>query len=135
MIRLRLLGECTIEVDDAVVGPDAQLLFATLLYLAMERGTRVPRRQLHLLLWPDADDAHGRHCLRQVLYKLRHMGVPLETTQSLAWLPDEQIEGDVVAVQRGTLPALPEARGDEWPSRTSAPGEFLPGYAPAFSAP
>ena len=52
MIRLRTLGACVIHVGDTVVGPDAERLFAVLLYLVTERGRRTARRTIQDLLWP-----------------------------------------------------------------------------------
>jgi DNA-binding SARP family transcriptional activator len=77
LVKLHALGQCLIQVDDARIGPDSDLLFGTLLYLVMERGTRVPRSSLVELLWPDVEPERARHCFRQVLYKLRRAGVEL----------------------------------------------------------
>lgn len=129
MIRLRLLGESVIEVDGAPVAPDSQAIFATLLHLGLTRGTRLSRGALHRLLWPAAAEERGRHNLRQTLYKLRQLGVDLDTTPSSILLRPADVEGEVVAIARGEpLPAERVTRG-------RGLGEFLPGYAPAFSAP
>ena len=74
MIRLRTLGECIIEVDGERITPEYDSLFAALVYLTAERGRRVTRQALAELLWPHHDVAKGRHCLRQLLYRLRLVG-------------------------------------------------------------
>jgi DNA-binding SARP family transcriptional activator len=129
LVRLRLLGEAAIDVDGMPVGPESQVLFALLLVLALERGRRLARTALHRLLWPGADDDSGRHNLRQVLYKLRQLGVPMEATQSSVMLAPSVVTGELVALTVGdpTVGARLAAGGRL--------GDFLPGYAPAFSAP
>ena len=67
MIRLRTLGACVIDVGGAAIGPEAERLFAVLLYLVTERGRRTARRTIQDLLWPDATEENGRHNLRQVI--------------------------------------------------------------------
>lgn len=129
MIRLRLLGESTIEVDGTPVGPESQVLFAVLLVLALERGKRLARTALHRLLWPGADDESGRHNLRQVLYKLRQLGVPLEGTQGSVQLPAHLVEGELVALITNA-----EGLGERLLAGRRV-GELLPGYAPTFSSP
>jgi DNA-binding SARP family transcriptional activator len=74
MLYLRTLGESVIEVGDIHLGPNAAHPFAVLLYLAFERGRRVPRAQLQELLYPHADDRAGSHSLRQLLYRVRKAG-------------------------------------------------------------
>lgn len=129
MVRLRLLGETAIDVDGTPVGPESQVLFAVLLVLALERGKRIARPALHRLLWPDADEDSGRHNLRQVLYKLRQVGAPLDATQSSVMLPAAQVTGELVELmtQAGAI-------GQRLVAGRRV-GELLPGYAPAFSAP
>ena len=39
MVKLRILGECVIEVGDRCIGPESPQLFAFLLYLGSEAGT------------------------------------------------------------------------------------------------
>jgi DNA-binding SARP family transcriptional activator len=59
------------------VGPDAELAFALLLVLTLSEGRPLGRRQLIDLLWPATTEARARHNLRQALYKLRQLGVPV----------------------------------------------------------
>ena len=78
MIRLRTLGDSTIEVGTSRIGPDSTVLFALLLYLAVERGRPIPRARLRELLWPGVPEKKAWHSLRQLLYRLRQMGVPID---------------------------------------------------------
>ena len=94
MIRLRAIGECVIEVDGARLAPDAELAFALLLVLAMAGGRPIGRRQLVDLLWPATTEIRARHNLRQALYKLRQLGVPVETESNRLRLPVTALAAD-----------------------------------------
>jgi DNA-binding SARP family transcriptional activator len=75
LIRVRTLGQNVIEVGSASIRPDAEVIFATLLVLCAERGRRVEREAIIDLLWPRESVARRKHNLRQVLYKIRQLGV------------------------------------------------------------
>lgn len=129
MIRLRTLGACVIDVGGAVVGPDAERLFAVLLYLVTERGRRTARRTIQDLLWPDASEENGRHNLRQVIYKLRQYGVELGGGNRDVQLYADQVGHDPFdALSRDAATAGDALLGGE-------AGEYLAGYAPGFSEP
>ena len=128
MIRLHALGACVIEVGDHQIGPDAEMAFALLLVLVLAHGRVMPRQALVDLLWPAAEPDRARHNLRQTLYKLRQLGVPLETHAHQVRLPAEAIVPDVLLhgdVERAPMSDLlrPE----------QAFGEFLAGYTPRVS--
>ena len=78
-IRLKAMGATQITTPRAVIEPSAELVFATALYLLLERRDVTPRRLLHEMLWPDASDETGSHRLRQTLFKLRKLGFPVES--------------------------------------------------------
>ena len=90
-IRLRILGESVIQVGETIVEPSATHLFALLLYLAVERGKLMSRGQLASMLFPEASATNAGHNLRQLLYRLRRMGVPLETTAAAVKLLAEGV--------------------------------------------
>jgi DNA-binding SARP family transcriptional activator len=69
VIHLHTLGDTLIKVGEKNVRPSSPLVFGALLYLAMERGRRVPRAALQELLFPEADERSGAHSLRQLLYR------------------------------------------------------------------
>jgi DNA-binding SARP family transcriptional activator len=129
MLRLRVLGECVIETGSARVAPDSERLFAALLYLCLERGRSVGRQTLIQLLWPGVVDENGRHNLRQTLYKARRVGVALECTQSHVFLAAQEVDAAFAEL------LSPEGIEARLLARGLALGEFLPGYAPTFSAP
>ena len=94
MIYLHTLGDALIRVGEKEIRPTAPLVFAALLYLGMERGRRVPRTALQELLFPDADERSGAHSLRQLLYKLRQLGAPLDADASSVALQANSVHDD-----------------------------------------
>src|SRR5687767_8492811 len=122
MIHLHTLGDSLITVGEKDIRPTAPLLFAALLYLGMERGRRVPRTALQGLLFPKSDERSGAHSLRQLLYKLRQLGAPIEVDTTTASIRPEHVSDDSTAelsVTNGHLAGI--ALG------------FLPDYAPKLS--
>lgn len=125
MIVGRTLGQCVIEIGTARLGPESEVVFGAMLYLLSHAGRPVPRRALLELLWPSADEAHGRHCLRQTIYRLRRLGAPLDAgverigiPLALATLDHERITGCPAVLLDAPHLLL---------------GAYLPAYAPAFS--
>lgn len=94
MIYLHTLGDTLIKVGEKEIRPTSPMLFAVLLYLGMERGRRVPRTALQELLFPNADERSGAHSLRQLLYKLRQLGVPIDGDSSSVVLDADQVHDD-----------------------------------------
>src|SRR5688572_2330364 len=92
MMHLHTLGDSLIKVGEKEIRPTSPLVFAALLYLGMERGRRVPRAALQELLFPKSDERSGAHSLRQLLYKLRQLGAPLEADAGSVLLPAACVE-------------------------------------------
>src|SRR5258705_9367604 len=97
MIHLHTLGDAVITVGEKEIRPTAPLVFAALLYLAVERGRRVPRTALQEMLFPNVDERSGAHSLRQLLYKLRHLGAPIDADSASVLLRAEHVRDDAVA--------------------------------------
>lgn len=128
MIRLRAVGECVIEVGEGrVVGPDAEMAFAVLLVLALARGRPLGRQWLVDLLWPATTEARARHNLRQTLYKLRQLGVPVEGRGHQLLLHFEEIADSPLLDEEGEAVQQALLRPDQ------PFGEFLAGYTPQVS--
>jgi DNA-binding SARP family transcriptional activator len=86
-LLFRTLGAAEIHIGAGpVVGPSAERLFTLLVLTAMTPDHVLPRAQLLELVWPDLDEEGARHSLRQHLYKLKQLGVPLSTTRSTVTL-------------------------------------------------
>jgi DNA-binding SARP family transcriptional activator/tetratricopeptide (TPR) repeat protein len=94
MIYLHTLGDALIRVGEKDIRPTAPLVFAALLYLGMERGRRVPRAALQELLFPNVDERSGAHSLRQLLYKLRQLGAPLDADSSSVAIQTDRVHDD-----------------------------------------
>jgi DNA-binding SARP family transcriptional activator len=121
-IRLRILGESVIQVGETIVEPSATHVFALLLYLAIERGKVIVRGQLGSMLFPEVSRSSAGHNLRQLLYRLRRMGVPLEATAAAVRLPAESV---VEAPESILSRCAGDAARNESPSFT-----LLPTYSP-----
>ena len=89
MIELHTLGDAVIRIGKREIRPTSPAVFAALLYLGVERGRRVPRTALQELLFPETDERSGAHSLRQLLYKLRQLGVEVESTPTSLALKQE----------------------------------------------
>ncbi len=123
MIELHTLGDAVIKIGTKEVRPTSPMVFAALLYLCVERGRRVPRAALQELLFPDVDERSGAHSLRQLLYKLRQLGVPLDS--------------DAVSVRIATAPSIDfETLCGAELLQSAAAGrlDFLPGFGERISS-
>ena len=129
MIRVRTLGQSWIHVDSVALGPDAEIVFAALVLLTVEPGKRITRGELLGILWPAATASRARHCLRQTIYRMRTLGVPLEVSRTHRRVRPEAVDCDVDALLR-----IRQADDLERVDETIG-GPFLPGYAPSFSEP
>ena len=127
LVTVHALGQAEIEVGRTRIAPTSTKKFAFLLFLASERGRRVPRSALQELLFPDAEDKSAAHALRELIYQLRHGRVPLETDKASVGLSAEAVRSDFSEVVEAEVLDERQVRAVE--------GGFLPGYAPSFSRP
>jgi DNA-binding SARP family transcriptional activator len=125
LVRLHTLGQCVIETEKGRLLPSASVPFGLVVYMAMERGRNVPRTQLLDLFYPDATTKSGSHCLRQILYNLRQMGIPIVAEGRHVQLPAERVVAD-----HDRVFAIPGVDGC---AAAAVAGGFLPGFAPALS--
>ena len=100
----------------------------------MERGRSVPKERLRALFWPSVPDANARHSLRQILYRVRRLGVDLTTTASTVVLNDSAVDADFDVLGRSLTPDGSIVEGAAYATLTVR-GAFLDGYAPSFSEP
>ena len=73
MIFLRALGTAEIDTGTVVLTPSQEIVFATALYLIVERGKPVSRNLIASLLWPRVAETARAHRLRQTLLQLRKL--------------------------------------------------------------
>ena len=128
MIRLRTLGECTIQVADKPIGPESEILFALVLYLGSARGKRITRSEIMSLLWPQCSESNARHRLRQGLYQLRRLGAPVSATMANVLLNEADIWLDYAQPPKHRRKLLQDLA-------MNSAVDFLPGYHPDISEP
>ena len=75
MFRLRLLGGFALEVPDGTPAPELsqRRARAVLAVLAVCGDLGCTRERLIALLWPESDEAHSRHGLRDALHAIRQV--------------------------------------------------------------
>ncbi len=127
MIRLLVVGQAGIELDGKRLTTESEIVFGMLLYLAPRAGDAVSREEAQALFWPEISHTRGRHCLRQALYRLRQLGVPLRSDNGSFGIALSDVSTDYAALTADDVPAATY--------RTIAIGEVLPGYHPVFATP
>lgn len=124
-ISVRTLGCVTIDVGKRRLGPSSGRLFGLLLYLASRRGHPTSRRVVQELLFPESANGHAAHNLRQLLYRLRQLGVPMDADADQLRLRLEDVSVDWwQLVEEGPV--------DQTELEQLAQGVF-PGYSPDVS--
>ena len=79
MIQVQVIGDASIEAPAGRLTPANPLLFWTALYLVDHAGERISRATLIELLWPRVARSKQGTRLRQLLRRLRAMGLPFTT--------------------------------------------------------
>jgi DNA-binding SARP family transcriptional activator len=130
VVKVRVLGETSAEVNGRQFGPDATHVFAALLVLALQPQHRVTRQRLGTLLWSDAPANRRAERLRWLLSKMRGLGVPLDVTSADVCLA-ATIEVDYVTLLSALDTAAPDclARLDDL---GAVFGDYAPDFSPAF---
>ncbi|MGQ0648750.1 MAG: AAA family ATPase, partial [Gemmatimonadaceae bacterium] len=120
-------GPSVFQTELGRIEPDAEVHFAILLLAsAGDPVAGVPRDELAALLWPDSPLELGRHSLRQAMYRLRQVGVPIHLRGGHVILEENDTEIDLRDLMHG-----PVVRDDLLRIATLP---FLPGYTPRFGA-
>ena len=91
--------------------PSATQLFALLLYLALERGRAISRAELGAVLFAEEHPPTAAHNLRQLLYRVRRMGIPMESESLSVSLPEQVVEDGIahaLSATPGATPSTPE---------------------------
>ncbi len=89
------LGHAEIRVGHAIITPTSDRLFALTFHLCLRAGEYITRDELVALFWSDAPPTKARHSLRQMLYRLRQMGLPLLDAGDAVHLPEAAVSCDV----------------------------------------
>jgi DNA-binding SARP family transcriptional activator len=105
MIRLHTIGPIAVQVGDTPVPPSNDLIVAALLFLVVNRGKRVSRREFAQMFFPNANGEKA-HSGRQLVYRLRQLGIDIVGDSTTISLPESEAQWDVdCLLARGT--ALP----------------------------
>jgi DNA-binding SARP family transcriptional activator len=104
LVSVRALGPLRIScANDATVSLTQPRRSALLSYLLLARPRGLHARDtLVALLWPDADQAHGRHALRNALHAIRHAlgdDVVLTAGDEFVGVANERIACDALAFE------------------------------------
>jgi len=127
VIEARCFGRSEIVTQAGHILPTSELLFAVALYLCVRAGELVSRTELVELFWPHADEAKGRHSVRQLLYRLKEVGVTLDGDGELLSLSPARVRCDLADALRSDW--IIEA--DE--ATIAAACDALPGLTRRFS--
>ena len=126
-VHCAVLGQTEIRTDGIRLTPEAERQFGMALFFCVNAGREVPRDEVAALFWPEHDTEAARHCLRQALYRLRAVGVPVRSGAKTSKLDERLVEADYATViAEGASSSVYLALSEL---------AVLPGYAPRFSAP
>ena len=111
VLRLQCLGDARIITPSAELDPSGKVVFAVALYLILERNGRTPRRVLQEIMWPGIRPEIAAHRLRQALFKLRRLGIPVEADGKCGIILDAKVVTDFEEFERsnGTNPTIDRA--------------------------
>lgn len=129
-VTLSLLGEARVTFGDVTVSPDNERLFALLLILTLSEGRVINREWLAETLWPAEADEHARkHSLRQLLYKLRQLGGPVDATPGTVCLSAHLVDLDVAPPEPSRLACAVPRDVQRYAE------QILAGFDPSWSTP
>ena len=98
MVRLSTIGPVSVKVGTKVVAPTNDQVVAALLFLVAERGSPISRRLFAEMFFPAVDAEAQSHSGRQLVYRLRKMGVALSGDAVTITLDADKAEWDVDAL-------------------------------------
>ena len=126
-VKVRLLGECAVQVGDYRITPDAPRLFALSLYMAQAQGRWIHKSELLDLLFPKTKGpSHASHSLRQLVYRLRGIGMQIHAD-------GQRLRVDANGI-RSTLTEWTELSRADRLIADVADFRILPAYEPAISS-
>lgn len=91
-VRVQAYGACTVDVAGSRLGRGADIVVSVLLFMVSAPGMQMPREAIVQMLWPNSPEKRQQGNLRQVLYKLRLMGVDIEMRGDVVVLDGRQVE-------------------------------------------
>lgn len=129
-VHLKILGDATIIIGNEAVTPRSPHLFGLALYLLIERDRAISRQHLQSLLFSEATRAaSASHSVRQLVYRLRKLGLNIEEHST-----GLRIGKHVVSGPLDFLSSLDERSRDALqPEVLRVLPSYAPRLAPAFS--
>src|SRR3990172_1078874 len=124
-VRCQVLGRAEIHTRGIRLTPESELQFGLAIYFCGNAGRDVPRDDVARLFWPQNGIEAARHNLRQSLYRLRVLGVPVRSGAKSSVLDAHLVEADYAPVVAEGAPASVYMRMTDV--------AVLPGYSPRFS--
>jgi len=121
-VVVQTMGAYRLQVGDTTISTRSGMVFPLLVRLLYSPGFSAPRGQVLDALWPDEADARRNGNLRQLLYKLRLMGLDIVQVDELIRLSPAQVK-PVFAVERSEARFIADVE-----SGTQPFGEFLPAW-------
>lgn len=127
IVKVRLLGECAVQVGDYRITPDAPRLFALSLYMAQAQGRWIHKSELLDLLFPTTKGrSHAAHSLRQLVYRLRGIGMLIRAHAQRLQLEESVIRSTLVEWMELSRTERLDAHRNDF--------RILPAYEPEISS-
>lgn len=127
IVKVCLLGESAVQVNEYRITPDAPRLFALSLFLGQAQGRWIHKSELLELLFPKTKGpSHAAHSLRQLVYRLRAMGMPVSAHGQCLQLADASVRSTLIEWVKLSRADRLEASGSDF--------RILPAYEPAISS-
>lgn len=98
MIKVRAIGAAEVQIGRRRITAKTEVVLALAVYLCVRAGERLSRDEVVAVFWPEAEEARGRHNLRQMLYRLRQKGFVLDEDGEELWLDPGRVEVDANAL-------------------------------------
>lgn len=121
-VVVKNLGACTVSTAAADVTPDSPLLFFVLLFICEENGRSIQRSELLEVAFSESmNRREASHNLRQLLYRIKKLGVPITLSGGSVSLDVQHISNSLHEFLRSS----PDRRVD----RSARSIAILPGYS------
>lgn len=122
MIRVRVLGTAAIELGTRRLTPKSDVMFALAVYTCIRAGERLARDAAAEMFWPDTPLERARHSLRQMIYRLRRAGLPIESDGDSMFVSAHLVDCDATRVLK------PDWPDTSTPNDIESKGDFLESF-------
>jgi|GEM_PF-6879765 len=130
-VRVIGLGAAEIWLGSRAVTPTTDVLYAVLLFLAVQHPRPVAANALLQMIWPNIDEPRRRHSLRQLVYRIRRFGCSVSTNNGTLKLDVDSVSADfdrTVSAEWAEQASLAEVR-----DATTLFAEFSPSFSQPFA--